>query len=148
MLDFFKSLFSSKEEPTVDAGRTEDPEIAAAALLVETALSDGIYANIEEERILSVLMATFEKDATDTKAILDQAEDLAEDATGAHQYTKIVKELEYDKRVKLIQGLYFVSFADGEKCPYEDAFVRHVASLLHVTDRDRGDARKRAEQQT
>lgn len=146
MLNWLKSVFSDKEEEAPAAGRTDDPKTAAAALLVETALSDGIYAQIEETRILNVLTSTFEIDVDAARSILDDAEDLADQATGAHQFTHLVKQLELDQRVRFIEGLYYVTFADGEKCPYEDAFVRHVASLLHVEDRDRAEARKRAEQ--
>ncbi len=148
MLNWLKSMLSGSEETETEAGRTEDPKTAAAALLVETALSDGIYADIEEARILSVLQSTFGIEEGEAKTILEEAEDLAEQATGAHQYTKLVKSLKEEERIRFIEGLYYVSFADGEKCPYEDAFVRHVASLLHVQDRDRAEARKRAEQKS
>ncbi len=148
MLNWLKSMLSGSEDTETEAGRTEDPKTAAAALLVETALSDGIYADIEEARILSVLQSTFGIEEDEAKTILEEAEDLAEQATGAHQYTKLVKSLKEEDRIRFIEGLYYVSFADGEKCPYEDAFVRHVASLLHVQDRDRAEARKRAEQKS
>ncbi|MAK61768.1 MAG: hypothetical protein CMK09_12375 [Ponticaulis sp.] len=148
MIDWFKSMFATKDDETDDAGRTDNPKVAAAALLVETALTDGIYADIESERILDVLMQTFDLDREAASEILTEAEDLAEEATGAHQFTKMVKTLPDDQRISFIQGLYFVTLADGEKCPFEDAFVRHVASLLHVEDRDRAEARKRAEQQS
>ena len=148
MWNWLKSLFSPQKDDAVPAGRTDDPQVAAAALLVETALTDGIYADIEEARILQVLQNTFEIEEPEARTILQTAEDLAEQSTGAHQYTVLVKDLDEDKRIRFIQGLYYVSLADGEKCPYEDAFVRHVASLLHVEDRARAEARQRAEQQS
>ena len=122
--------------------------MAAAALLVEAALSDGIYADIESTRITEVLQKTFNLDATAAEEVLNTTEDLAEEATGAHQFTSVVKSLSEDQRISFIEGLYYVTFADGEKCPFEDAFVRHVASLLHVEDRARAEARQRAEQQS
>lgn len=149
MLNWLKSVFSGgADKETHVAGRTTDAKVAAAALLVEAALTDGIYAEIEEERIIQVLGNTFEVSPADAREILREAEDIVEHSTGAHQYTKLVKQLEEARRISFIEGLYYVSFADGEKCPYEDAFVRHVASLLHVDDRDRAEARKRAEQQS
>lgn len=149
MLNWLKSLVSGDDkQETPQAGRTDDPKTAAAALLVETALTDGIYADIEETRILDVLTTTFDLTEADARVLLSEAEDLAEHSTGAHQYTHLIKQLELEKRVSFVEGLYYVSFADGEKCPYEDAFVRHVASLLHVEDRDRAEARKRAEQKS
>lgn len=148
MLNWLKSMFSGQAAPAKEAGRTSDPKTAAAALLVETALSDGIYADIEGTRIIDVLKSTFNVDDATATEILCEAEDLAEQATGAHQYTRLVKSLSEEERTRFVEGLYYVSFADGEKCPYEDAFVRHVASLLHVRDRDRAEARKRAEQKS
>ena len=149
MLNWLKSLFGGEsEEAAIDAGRTDDPKLAAAALLVETALTDGIYADIESERIIEVLKKTFGIETEEASGMLSEAEDLAEEATGAHQYTNLVKDLPLDQRIQFIEGLYYVSMADGEKCPFEDAFVRHVASLLHIEDRDRAEARKRAEQQS
>ena len=38
-----------------------------------------------------------------------------------------------------------VALADGEKSPFEDAFLRRVAPLLGVDDRERAYARARAE---
>jgi uncharacterized tellurite resistance protein B-like protein len=35
--------------------------------------------------------------------------------------------------------------ADGAACKFEEAFIRHVASLLHVDDIRRAQARRRAE---
>lgn len=149
MFDWLKSLFGADaNEDAAESGRTDDPKTAAAALLVETALTDGIYADIESDRILGVLKSTFGIDDDEALSILNEAEDLVEEATGAHQYTKLVKTLPQEQRISFIQGLYYVTLADGEKCPFEDAFVRHVASLLYVEDRDRAEARKRAEQQS
>ncbi|MEO1102071.1 MAG: TerB family tellurite resistance protein, partial [Pseudomonadota bacterium] len=79
------------------------------------------------------------------EAVLDEGERLAEEATGAHQFTKHVKRLSMTERTSLIQGLYRVALSDGEKSPFEDAFIRHVASLLHVDDISRAKARKAAE---
>ncbi|MBN02845.1 TerB family tellurite resistance protein [Ponticaulis sp.] len=148
MMNWLKSIFGSEEPQEVEAGRTDDPKVAAAALLVETALSDGIYADIESTRIVEVLTKTFDISTDEASTILNEAEDVAEHATGAHQYTTLVKTLPEANRIAFIEGLYYVTLADGEKCPFEDAFVRHVASLLHIEDRDRAEARKRAEQQS
>merc|ERR1711916_50164 len=89
------------------------------------------------ERIISVLMKTFDIEHDAASAILDEAEDLAEEATGAHQYTTLVKGLAEEKRVQFIEGLYFVTFADGEKCPFEDAFVQSQKNKKNTTEKKR-----------
>ncbi len=40
--------------------------------------------------------------------------------------------------------LWEVAYADGVLDPQEDMLLRQIAGLIHVPDRDRGEARKRA----
>ena len=44
-----------------------------------------------------------------------------------------------------VEAIYRVILSDGERSDVEDAYVRHVAGLLHVDDIARAEARKRAE---
>jgi len=143
MAGFFAKLFGRETKPPSQT--LVDPQLAVAALLVETALIDGIYADLESDRIALILLESFGFDADRADALLAEGEALAEESVGAHEFTKHVKKLPEDQRLKVIEGLYYVALADGEKCPYEDAFIRHVASLLHIEDVPRAGARKRAE---
>ena len=113
MFAALKRLFGN-DEPAAPA--TTAPHVAAAALLVEAALADGVYANLESDQIVEILLESFDFDAEKADAVLAEGEMLAED-----------------------------SLSDGEKCAIEEAYVRHVASLLHVDDIQRAGARKDAE---
>ena len=84
-------------------------------------------------------------DATRADEVLLNGEQIAEDATDTHALTRHVKTLPQSERSSVIEGLYRVSLADGESCKYEESFIRHVASLLHIDDVTRAHARKRAE---
>lgn len=130
-----------------EPGRDEavDPHEAAAALLVEAALADGVYANMESDMIAMILLESFDFDAERVDELIQRGELLAEEAVGSHQFTKHVKRLPLDERISIIEGLFRVALADGEQCPYEEAYIRHVASLLHVDDVSRAQAKKRAE---
>lgn len=143
MAGFLEKLF--KREPKAMSASLVDPQVAAAALLVEAALVDGIYADIESDQIAMILLESFDFDADKADAVLAEGEALAEESVGAHEFTKHVKKLPEEQRLRIIEGLYLVALADGEKCPIEDAFIRHVASLLHIEDVPRARARKRAE---
>ena len=142
MLDALKKLFSGRSEPQI---KGLDPEVATAALLVEVALVDGVYANLESDQIAEILLDSLGLDAERVDDVLQQGEELAENAVGSHQFTQYVKKLPLLKRVKIIEGLYLVSMADGAACKFEEAFIRHVASLLYVDDIRRAQARRRAE---
>ncbi|MEL6286430.1 MAG: TerB family tellurite resistance protein [Pseudomonadota bacterium] len=142
VFDAFKKLLG-QTEPKRDTA--VDPHEAAVALMVEAALSDGIYANLESDMIAEILIESFGFDAARTDTLMQRGELLAEEAIGAHQFTKLVKTLPQTERIAVIEGLYRVALADGDKCKFEEAYIRHVASLLHVDDVNRANARKRAE---
>ena len=141
MMSALKNLFRQK----TPAEKPMDPQVAAAALLVEAALSDGVYVDIESDMIAEILLEAFKFDADRADAVLAEGEALAEEAVGSHQFTKHVKKLPVAERISIIEGLYRVALADGEKSDIEDAYIRHVASLLHIDDISRAQARQMAE---
>lgn len=144
MFDAIKKMMRGGEaaEPRSEL----DPHVAAAALLVEAALADGIYADVEADQIRSILQSAFGLDADAAADMQAKAEDLANNAHDHHQFTKVVKAcLPSGERVALIEHLWSVAMADGEKSPFEDSFIRRVAPLLAVDDRERVLARSRAE---
>ncbi|PKP83164.1 MAG: hypothetical protein CVT79_03750 [Alphaproteobacteria bacterium HGW-Alphaproteobacteria-18] len=144
MMDRIKRLLT----PKTPAEQSMPPYVAVTALLVEAALVDGIYVNIESDMIAEILVEAFEFEADKADSLLAQAEALAEEAVGSHQFTKHAKKLPMPERVKVVEAIYRVIYADGERSDVEDAYVRHVAGLLHVDDVQRAEARRRAEQRT
>lgn len=120
-------------------------EVAVGALLVEAALVDGVYVNMESDMIAEILLESFEFDAARADAVLAEAETLAEEAVGSHQFTRHAKKLALTNRIKVVEAIYRVILSDGERADVEEAYVRHVAGLLHVDDVSRAQARQRAE---
>lgn len=143
MFDSIKRFFAID---TAEAHPEIDPHVAATALLVEAALADGIYADCEQDQISHILGAAFGMAPEKAARVLDQAEALAETAVDHHRFTKVVKAcLDKQERIALLEQLWLVALADGEKSPFEDAFIRRIAPLLAVGDRERIFARSRAE---
>ena len=48
-----------------------------------------------------------------------------------------------EERVKMIEMLWEVVYADGDLDDFEANMMRSVTGLLYVSDRESGDARKR-----
>ena len=140
-MNLLRNLFRSK----TPAERDMDPHLAAAALLAEAALVDGVYVNIESDMIAEILLEAFELEADKVDALISEGETLAEEAVDSFNFTRHVKKLPMESRVKMVEGLYRVALSDGERSDEEDAFIRHVASLLYVDDVSRAGARQRAE---
>ena len=144
MIKALKDLFAGTPVET-KAAVDVTPELAAAALMVEAAMSDGVYANVEHDEILDVLVTSFKLDADAAEAVLKQAEDLAEQAVDHHRFTKVVKMLDHDQRMQFMTDLWRVALADGERDAHEDMLLRRLAPLLALSDRERAEARQAAE---
>ena len=56
----------------------------------------------------------------------------------------IKREFDMPERIRLLEHLWRVTFADGELNIYEDHYVRKIAHLLYVTNTDNMLARNRA----
>lgn len=145
MFDAIKRLLTGNGSASGAAGPEVTPETAATVLLVEAARADGVFDQIERRSILAILREAFDLDDAEAENLLARGEALADDAIGAHRYTMEIKTLSEAARLGVVEGLYRVAFADGENSDRENAFVRHVASLLHVEDVPRAQARRRAE---
>ena len=144
MIGIFRRLFSARSDSAAPV-RDIDPHLAAATLMVEAALADGVYANIESDRIAMILLESFNFDADKVDKMLSEAEELADSLTDTYSMTSRAKLLPETERIGIIEGLFLISLADGERCAFEDAYIRHVASLLHIDDMTRAKARQRAE---
>ena len=143
MMGFLKRMFASSAQAA--PVRDLDPHLAATALMVDAALADGVYANIESDRIALILLESFNFEADKVDALLEEAEEIADGATDTYAMTSRAKTLPANERLSIIEGLYLIALADGERCAFEDAYIRNVASLLHIDDVSRAKARQRAE---
>ncbi len=71
----------------------------------------------------------------------EQAEDDAVDLFG---WTRTLKDAyDADERLRLVEGLWEVVYADGVLHEYEANLLRRIAGLIYVPDRDVGLARQR-----
>jgi uncharacterized tellurite resistance protein B-like protein len=143
MIDAIKRLIAGPDDAP---GRDDhSTELAAAALMVQAALSDGVYADVESDMILDLLKSGFDLDDAAARDLLNEAEGLAETALDHYQFTKVIKELPEDRRMAFMTQLWRVALADGEKDAHEDALFRRLSPLLALTDRQRAEARQAAQ---
>jgi uncharacterized tellurite resistance protein B-like protein len=141
MMNMIRRLFARGTPATEPL----EPYLAVTALLVEAALADGVYVNLESDMIAEILTDAFGFDADRADKLLRSGEALAEEAVGSHQFTRHAKKLSLKDRIRVVEALYRVVLADGQRCDVEDSYVRHVAGLLHVDDISRATARRNAE---
>lgn len=142
MFDTLARLFGTVE--TVE--NTLSGSLALAAVMVEAARRDGDYAAAEREAILRIVMREEGLDPAGAEALLVEAETAQEKSVDLFRFTHALKEsTPFEDRVRIIEDLWEVILADGERGHEEDQLVRSVCGLLGIPDRESGLARARVE---
>jgi len=137
---FLKSLLEPQAEPLHD----DDARLAMTALLVRLARADNEYAAAEIHRITQVIMARYELAEPEAIALRETAETLEQEAPDTVRFTRAIKDrVAYEDRIAVVEALWQVALADGNRDAEEDALLRLVVSLLGVTDVDSASARRR-----
>ena len=140
--EFLKRLFDADPQPLPDP----DARLALGALLVRVARSDGVYAPEEASRIDRILANRYNLSVSDSVTLREQAEGLESEAPDTVRSTRAIKDcVPYEDREAVIEALWSVVLADGERDYEEDAQLRLMANLLGVNDRDSNLARQRVE---
>lgn len=145
MLDHIKRLFFP-EMPPAKPERHDKHELhlAAAALLVEAALMDAAMDANERARIEDLLRMRFELDAGEARDLIEEAEKAAAESHDWHGFTRAIKDgFDHDERIELIEMLWEVAYTDGRLHDFEASLLRRIGGLLYVSDRERGEARRR-----
>ena len=94
-----------------------------------------------------ILSARYGLSPFEVTALRKDAETLEAEAPDTVRFTREIKDhVSYDDRVGVIEALWQVVLADGQREDEENALLRLVANLLGVKDRDSNLARIRMEQ--
>lgn len=121
-----------------------DARLALTGLLVRLAKSDGDYALAEQQRIVSIIQARYGLSGSDAQSLKLQAEELEKEAPDTVRFTRAIKDaVAYEDRIAVVEALWTVALADGERDDEEDALLRMVVSFLGVSDIDSNLARQR-----
>lgn len=147
MVDFIREFLFRRKGASGSGGAHSDSELhlAAAALMVEAAKLDGAFEPVERERIATLLRERFDLDAGAIDTLIVAADEETELAGGLYGFTSEVRRnFDHAERVAMIEMLWAVAYADGELHDFEANLLRRVAGLLYVTDKESGEARKRA----
>ena len=121
-----------------------DARLAIAALLVRVARSDNDYAATEIEKIDRILATRYDLGDAQTVILRKRGEQLEKEAPDTVRFTRAIKDsVPYADRLSVIEALWQIALADGERDIQEDALLRLVANLLGISDVESASARKR-----
>ncbi len=127
---FFKKISEATSEQQNDEISIE---IACAVLLCEVVRADGHLDKQEEIKLSSLLTRQFNLEKNEVEGIVNKALLLSEHATDFYQFTsKLNQHYSIEERIKIVELLWILAYADGELASIEEHIIRKIADLLHL----------------
>jgi uncharacterized tellurite resistance protein B-like protein len=144
MFDALHRLLTGLDHPH-RAAQQNDSAFALAVLLIEVARSSDNRVEDREEGVIERALAQrFRLERDEVIRLVKAAEEGALRATDLFHFTQgVVNNFSEHERTGVIEMLWEVAYADGVLTGDEDTLIRRVAGLIDVSDRDRGDAKRR-----
>ena len=140
----FDAFLRRLTAPEPDPLTGNDARLALAALLVRIARADGHYAEAEIDLIDTLLKSRYNLGPFEVTKLRADAEILETEAPDTVRFTRAIKSaVAYEDREQVVESLWEIALADGERDHKEDALMRLVAPMLGINDRDSALARQR-----
>ena len=116
--------------------------IKIACLLIHAAKIDQIYTDKEREIIKkTILNLGIEKDKIDE--ILIEAERIESDSNQLLEFTKDIKQLNQEDKIKIIESLWKIIYSDKESDIYEANLMRRLTGLLYLDNKVVGNIKEK-----
>ena len=109
-----------------------------AALLIHAAKIDQNYTLNEENIIKKTIIEIGAKDG-DVEKILQEGKEIEDNANQILDFTKEVKNMDHDNKIKIIRALWQIIYSNNEADIYESSLMRRLAGLLYIDNKVMGD---------
>ena len=125
-----------------------DARLALTALMVRIARADNFYEESEAAHIDRINVERYGLSAVEAAELRREAENAEAQAADTVQFTRAIKDaVPFEDRMAVVEALWQIVLADGERDPEEDSILRLVSNLLGINDRDSAMARQRVANQ-
>ena len=138
-----KSIREFFERGLQDNGERDSPgpgnrvELAAAVLMIEISLADSSVDSEELAVIKTALVNHFNIAAGQVDELIDLARREVDLAVSLHEFTRMLNEhLDATEKIRIIESLWKVAFADAVLDKYEEYYIRKIADLLYISHKD------------
>jgi uncharacterized tellurite resistance protein B-like protein len=136
MIDLIKKLF----EPQESADRSPSQEdkahhiqVAACALLLEMASIDGEFSDVERDRIVDILKREYGFSQETAAALMEASETELDESVDLWRFARTINEqYSADEKMRVMELIWKVVFADGRLDQHEDYLAHKVSRLLRL----------------
>lgn len=139
MLDGLRQFIADVVAP--HSNRTFDDtgyRLAATALLIHVVSLDGEPSERAKRKLHSLIETHFGLDAGSADKLIASATLVEGEAVDLYHFTSVImREVNEEGRLKIVEMMWELVYADGRVSEFEDNVVWRAADLLAVSSRDR-----------
>ena len=135
MIKFFKNKNKNKND-------MDSSLIKITALLIHAAKIDENYTENERKIIRKAIVELDSKD-NNIDEVLIKAEEIEKNSNQILDFTKEVKNMNEDSKIKIIEVLWKIVYSDNNPDMYENSLMRRLSGLLYLDPKIVGDTKKR-----
>jgi uncharacterized tellurite resistance protein B-like protein len=137
MLNAIKNFFEKNISPEGNGDLEHELKLATAALLIEMMYQDNQVHNKEMDAAKEALVKKFGLTDDECHALFALAEEEVKEAVDYHQFTSLIaREFTQAQKIKVVELLWSVAYADSQLDPMEEHMVRKIADLIYVSHKD------------
>lgn len=148
MIQSLQRLFESRLQAarsSPEADPREAVNLATASLLMEMVRSDFEVDAAEVEAVERAVRELIGSDEEVLEELLRKADRRAEESVSLYEFTRVLhQKLTPEEKLRVVEALWRVAFADGRLDDHEMHMMRKVRGLLHIPRKDFVAAKQRA----
>ena len=147
MKSILNKLFQSSESQSSSIDQEHALRVATATLLVEISRADFVVQQSEIDRMGQLMAQQFSLNQTEQDELMIQAREGADKLVSIQHITRLLNEnFDAPMKLRVVEMMWQVVYADGVKDHYEEHLLRQVCELLYVPHSKFIQARHKAEQ--
>jgi|TARA_B100000929_G_scaffold24645_1_gene18440 uncharacterized tellurite resistance protein B-like protein len=131
------NFFNKKNTETI-----ENPLTKIAGLLIHVAKIDENYTQKEREIIKKTIIGLGSKNEM-ADSVLKEAEKIEKESNQILDFTKEVKNLNEDSKIRIVETLWNIIYSDGNADMYENSLMRRITGLLYLDPMVVGNIKKK-----
>ena len=137
MLRAIKNYFDTHLSESKNEDIEHQLQLATAALLIEMMQQDEHEHENEKRTIRAALQEKFSLTEDETDSLYLLANQEVVEATDYYQFTNLIaRNFSQEQKIKIIEYLWAIAYADNELDAYEEHMVRRIADLIYVSHKD------------
>ena len=146
MLDGLRQFIADIVSPDAQdrAFDETDYRLAATALLVHVVSLDGEPTEIEKRKLHSLIESRFGLDPGTADRLISSATRVEGEAVDLYHFTSVImRSVNEEGRLRIVEMMWELVYADGRVNEFEDNVVWRTADLLGISSRQRITLRRR-----